>query len=769
MLALAFGIGSLLACGAPIAENTAPRIDVTAPLDGGVFALGTPVTYTVDVADRDGDAPLTVTINSSIDGELASLEALSAAEILSGTITTLSAGRHDLTFVVDDGQPEGQRSVLIGVFVNSPPSAATVAITPADPSHTEDLTAEITSSSVDPEGSAIGYAWTWLKDGAESGSGGGEIALLAGSSTEPGEVWTIRFEAYEAANGVRAPGGLSTFTTASVTIGNEAPPAPTSVEVLPSSPHPAQDARCLVQLEIDPDGDPVTATYAWSINGSTVAGQTSERLPASLLFGGEALTCTAAATDGAATSAPVSASATVRDAVSSFEDADSLLDDDGSGTLAPVVSPLFLDALPGVDGLIVSAPGDGSSRWYRPTTWSAAPSGALPTPDLTLSVAGLTSVRSIPDYDGDRIDDLLVVSPSSSTFWVVRSAGIAFGGSEPSLAILGAAATATAVRNLGAWGDPVVGNNLETTGRRSEVVARVDRTEEPDRVLAYADDGLTFGITSTGSGFASLSGCITADYTDEAFGVDLDVSGDVTGDGAADLAITRSFPLDRVDNAADPDDLDVGAYIIAAIRMAAPSVDCEDTASASAWMRLVVAPGIGGATGAGFFPDLDGDAKADPWAASPRTSKGTVAWFSSQVGAAGFVKRDASAGDALFTIEGEAAGDGAGFDVVVLGDLGSDGLPEVAILASNTSGVRAVYVFEGATLAAAAATSVPGSRPTLSVTEADWTVVASGDHPLLVGPAIDVDGDGALDLLLGGGPDDDAATAEVFGTWFSGR
>lgn len=70
---------------------------------------------------------------------------------------------------------------------NQPPSAPGVTVTPARPYPTDDLTCAVTTPSVDPQGSAVTYAYTWLKDGAATGVSG---ALLSNSHTGEGERWT---------------------------------------------------------------------------------------------------------------------------------------------------------------------------------------------------------------------------------------------------------------------------------------------------------------------------------------------------------------------------------------------------------------------------------------------------------------------------------------------------------------------------------------------------------------------------------------------------
>lgn len=87
-------------------------------------------------------------------------------------------------------------------------------------------------------------------------------------------------------------------------------PVVSSLVLTPSSPL-ASDAVTVSAVATDPDGDPVTLSYAWKRNGAVLAGAIAATLPARTASAGDVVTAVVSATDGLLTTS-AEASATIR-------------------------------------------------------------------------------------------------------------------------------------------------------------------------------------------------------------------------------------------------------------------------------------------------------------------------------------------------------------------------------------------------------------------------------------------------------------------------
>ena len=91
-----------------------------------------------------------------------------------------------------------------------------------------------------------------------------------------------------------------------------APPEGLAIAIAPSAPTDADDLSCVIVTEaVDPNGDAVTYTRAWTVDGED-AGVDLETIPAGLTSGGETWTCTVTPSDGTLTGTPASASVTIQ-------------------------------------------------------------------------------------------------------------------------------------------------------------------------------------------------------------------------------------------------------------------------------------------------------------------------------------------------------------------------------------------------------------------------------------------------------------------------
>ncbi len=237
----------------------APHVEIQEPSDGGLSGQGEPITFRGVVSDlQDSATDLSLSWTSSIDGEFNVNGADSNGTALF-IETGLSGGTHVVTLTATD--TDGNfASAVITHTLNGFPTAPEVSINPDPPSSSDDLLANIDVESTDPEGDSITYRYTWLRDGIPTAD---TSSLIAAASTNRAENWTVR---------VTPNDGLSNgpFGEASVVIENAAP----TIQSVTIAPDPAftDDVITAVSTTDDADGDPVTVTYAWTVNGQPAGG-----------------------------------------------------------------------------------------------------------------------------------------------------------------------------------------------------------------------------------------------------------------------------------------------------------------------------------------------------------------------------------------------------------------------------------------------------------------------------------------------------------------
>lgn len=185
---------------------------------------------------------------------------------------------------------------------NAAPSGAAIAIEPAAPTDADDLTCTIVTEATDPNGDAVTYRYGWTVNGADAGISG---ATVGAALTSGGDTWTCTVTPNDG-----ALDGAPTSASVTIARGNQAPSAP-GVSITPASPTDDDVLTCVIGTEsVDPDGDAVTYSYAWSVDGAD-AGITAASVNGSRTSAGETWTCSVTANDGELSSAPGTASVEV--------------------------------------------------------------------------------------------------------------------------------------------------------------------------------------------------------------------------------------------------------------------------------------------------------------------------------------------------------------------------------------------------------------------------------------------------------------------------
>jgi hypothetical protein len=190
----------------------------------------------------------------------------------------------------------------VGTDENAAPSGAAIAIEPAAPADADDLRCVIVTEATDPNGDAVTYAYAWTKNGADAGL---TTDTVSEALTTGGDTWTCTVTPTDG-----ALSGAPASATVTVAQGNRAPSAPT-VSISPAAPTDDDVLTCVIDTEsVDPDGDTVNYSYAWSVDGGD-AGITGATVNAALTEVGQQWTCAVTASDGELESGAASVSVEV--------------------------------------------------------------------------------------------------------------------------------------------------------------------------------------------------------------------------------------------------------------------------------------------------------------------------------------------------------------------------------------------------------------------------------------------------------------------------
>ena len=215
----------------------------------------TEITFEADISDMEGDEP-TVSYAWYVDGSLVS-------EATEATLTGEHFDKHQEVWLeltasdaYDDGTPVTSNTITV---LNSAPTLTTVVIEPED--LWESSTASCTGSDlVDLDDDELELAIYWWVNGAEVSND----ATIDGTLFDRGD--TVYCSVGADDGEVVGP----TVQSDSRTVLNEPPVVP-SVSISPSSPAEGDTITATVGTPTDGDGDPVTISYAWYVDGSLVS------------------------------------------------------------------------------------------------------------------------------------------------------------------------------------------------------------------------------------------------------------------------------------------------------------------------------------------------------------------------------------------------------------------------------------------------------------------------------------------------------------------
>ena len=275
---------------------TAPEVEID-PASPGVDDDLTLVIVT-ESTDEDGDN-ITYEINWTLNGD--PVDDLEDPMLVPAARTALD-DVWSVTVAATDGDDDSDLASASVTVANAAPVVDSVSVT-AGAVYTNDVI-EVTASASDSEGDAVTLSYEWYVNGS--------LVAEAVTSIDGATYFDKHDEVYVVVTPSDEFGVGAAEQSSTVTVLNSEPSAP-SVSVSPTSPGAGEDDLwCQITSQsIDADGDTITYDFVWDWNGNVWGAPETTTYPGDTVAGtntieGETWTCTVTATDGEATTAPVS-------------------------------------------------------------------------------------------------------------------------------------------------------------------------------------------------------------------------------------------------------------------------------------------------------------------------------------------------------------------------------------------------------------------------------------------------------------------------------
>ena len=266
--------------------NSAPSVASVNVSPSSAVAGDTLMCSYAGYSDSDGD-PDSSLFSWDIDGVTAGIGPILSGGFVRGETVTC-------TVTPFDGMSSGAPMTDSLVIGNTPPSIASVAISPDRPGPGDTLTCSHAGFyDVDGDGDSSTFAWT--VGGVTIGTG---RTVSSGYSRDDVVTCTV------------TPGdGIDTGSprSASVSIGNSAPTI-AGVVISPSTPTVEDTLTCTYWGFSDSDGDTDASLYSWTIGGVEIGTAPTQSTG---FAGGDTVSCTVTPYDGSDEGTPKSASVTI--------------------------------------------------------------------------------------------------------------------------------------------------------------------------------------------------------------------------------------------------------------------------------------------------------------------------------------------------------------------------------------------------------------------------------------------------------------------------
>ncbi|MEC7241771.1 MAG: hypothetical protein VXW32_11080 [Myxococcota bacterium] len=239
-------------------DEAPPALTLELPIDGTLYDASEEVRLVGTASDvLTAWENLIVTADSDRDGSLVTTNPGTDGRF-DVAVPVISEGAHNLTVTaIDEAGLQTSTTVTFAWGQNLAPSAPEIAISPDEAEYDDSIAVVIVTESVDPEGDAVTYSYTWSVDGVVQEDFQGDT--VAEGNLFKDQVWTVSVVATDGVND-------SEPATAEITISDAFPEA--SVAITPENPTVTDTLFCSYEAT-DPDGDPILTTdLKWSVNGT---------------------------------------------------------------------------------------------------------------------------------------------------------------------------------------------------------------------------------------------------------------------------------------------------------------------------------------------------------------------------------------------------------------------------------------------------------------------------------------------------------------------
>ncbi len=715
--------GDALASEAAMVLNTAPTLasatlSTSSPQEGDTItvSLGT-------VSDDDGD-----TVSYGYAWYAGGVEVGTTA-----AVTGAVFDKGDDIYVIvtpNDGDVDGASVTSdTATAVNTVPVITSVSLSVSECYTDDTLTASVSSS--DADGDTVSFTYTWYVDGG--------IVGVTGSALDGSLYFDKGDEVYVVATPNDGESDGLPATSMMTTVLNTAPEAPV-VFIEPDEPIEGEnDLVCVVGDEsTDTDGDTVTYTFTWSVDGAAFLGATTtvevgDTIQMSDTTAGEIWACFVTPNDGDEDGADANVEVEVLPACD--------VDGDGYDSVA-----CGGDDCDDADGSTnpgeVESCGDGIDQDCDGVDEPCRSSGDYDLATTGIKLVGEDSgdnagrrVAFAGDVNADGYDDLLVGAIGADEGGDL--AGVAYLVLGP--VSVDASLSAAAARFIGEEAGDYAGYSVVSAGD-------VDADGYSDILIGapFNDrggdlSGAVYLVSGPVTGDLDLSAAdliLTGEAEGDRAGYPVASAGDVNADGYDDLLIGACYDDDA--------GVDAGAVHL----LYGPVTSGADLSSSDAKLIGEAAHDYAGVSVASAG-DVDADGFSDMIVGAQDEDEG-----GSSAGAAyivyGPVSGDLDLGVAGIKLVGEDASDSAGLSVASAGDVNGDGFDDVLIGApegpATGSGGGAAYLVYGPVTA----------DLDLSAADAEFVGEYSFDYAgQCVSSAGDGDGDGFDDLVIGANGHDD--------------
>ena len=203
--------------------------------------------------DVDGDA-LHDDYAWTVDGHPADLA--TGADILPPGLAH-KGQKVTVTVRADDGELAGPGASASVTVADTAPTAPELALVPARPVTGQTLRVRLVHPATDPDPDPLHYTYAWTVDGKPAPVTG---PAVPGAQVHAGQTWRVTVVAHDD----QVAGGQAAATVKVV----DSPPTAPAIALRPPDPLPGEALAVAVRVPArDPDGDPVTLHYAWTVDG----------------------------------------------------------------------------------------------------------------------------------------------------------------------------------------------------------------------------------------------------------------------------------------------------------------------------------------------------------------------------------------------------------------------------------------------------------------------------------------------------------------------